>query len=455
MSEGSEMRDCLQRAVPDLALLNERLGDMGPGVKLEVFRNFIAEDSRMRRLECLLGEQQRELDIFEVLQIQDSELIHSRFLAWLLNPSRTHAIGDHFLKGFLKRTAAAAEERCMSALSLDRLDETDWSDTEVRLEWQFIDILVLNRKARIVCAIENKIWADEGIGEDGTSQLTVYREVLEKEFPDYDRHLVFLSPSGMESSVNVEQDFWIPERYTAVHELVIECRTDFEGRADREVLFFLDQYERTLRRNVVPEAGEIGKLAAEIYLEHRDAIEFIYRHRPDYRSGIKQILKQAIAEQEGWRLCAESADYVRFRPEVWDEFESQRTGTSWAPGAGSLLLFEFWCPIEPTSTAGPALTLGQGNDDELRRQLFEYAQQNPDAFRVRSASLQEWYTYLHEFRRDLIASDDLGTGWDDGAVRDKLMNWVEHFAREEFPRISEVVIQCMEEYRRNGDSIEE
>ena len=52
-------------------------------------------------------------------------------------------------------------------------------------EWNYIDILVLNREARFVCAIENKINADEGFDEDGRSQLSRYRETLAREFPDF------------------------------------------------------------------------------------------------------------------------------------------------------------------------------------------------------------------------------------------------------------------------------
>ena len=356
-------------------------------------------------------------------------------------------MGSHFLQKFMETTIVAAREQDIPTVCSARLGAIDWSDVEVRREWQFIDILVLSEESRFVCAIENKIWAAEGIGEDGKSQLTAYREVLEKEFPNFDKHLVFLSPSGMESSSSTEREYWILENYATIRQLIAQCRQDFEGRANQEVLMFLDQYGRTLRRHIVPETSEIGKLATEVYLEHRDAIEFINRHKPDYRTGIKEIIKEAIREQKGWVLCAESSEYVRFRSSDWDGFKELKTGTSWRPDSDSLLLFEFWTPIEPTNTRGPSLTLCHGTNENLRRHLFETALRSKEVFRVRGESLQEWYTYVHEFQRNLVRDADLGTGWADGPVREKLMDWVGRFAKKEFPQINEAVVKCLEEYQ--------
>ena len=163
-----------------------------------------------------------------------------------------------------------------------QLSTIDWSRTEIRREWNHIDILILNRTARIVCAIENKINADEGFDQDGRSQLTRYRQTLASEFPGFDCHHVFLSPRGIASKTNPEQEHWVPEDYETVHQLVVETLFHIEDTARPDILWSLRQYEKTLRRNIVPETGEIAKLASQIYLEHRDAIELIYQHKPDY-----------------------------------------------------------------------------------------------------------------------------------------------------------------------------
>ena len=290
----------------DLARLEELLYAVNPINQLSAFRDFLASDARFAKLKRLVADRRRDLDIFDVLHIHGQESVHSYFLAWLLNPQQNHAAGSYFLKSFLCRTITAAQERNIPTAPLDRVHTIDWSETEVRREWRYIDILILNKKAGFVCAIENKVWSDESIGEDGKSQLAWYRETLDKEFPCFDRHHVFLSPSGMESKDETERKFWVPEDYSAIQQLVVETIRENAAKLSPEVKWFLTQYETTLRRNIVPEDSEIAKLAREIYLEHREAIELINRHKPDYAADIKQILKEAISQQEGWILDHEN-----------------------------------------------------------------------------------------------------------------------------------------------------
>ena len=45
-----------------------------------------------------------EFNIFKVLKLEDFEIRHSNFLAWLLDPSENHELKDEFLKKFLALT---------------------------------------------------------------------------------------------------------------------------------------------------------------------------------------------------------------------------------------------------------------------------------------------------------------------------------------------------------------
>ena len=432
-----------------LAQRDELLNVISPVDRLHAFRVFLDADERLAKLKCLAAEQSRDLDIFDVLQIHRREYVHSNFLAWLLDPRQSHGIESHFLRNLLSRTIEAAKRQAICTMSPDVIHSADWSETEVRREWRYIDILILNRKAGFVCAIENKVWADEGFGEDSKSQLAWYRETLESEFPDFDRHLVFLSPRGMDSKSETERKFWVPEDYVAIQHLIVETIRENSDRASPEVQWFLAQYEATLRRNIVTESSEVGELARQIYLEHREVIELISRHKPDYSAEIRQILKEAICLQDGWLLDTESGSYVRFRSSRWDRFESMRTGTGWS--ASALLLFEFYCPTNPTGTGGAALTLSPGTDEAVRRQLYETARQNPRLFKPRHSSLQDGYTMLDEYRWNLLEESDLGARWADGTAQEKLMEWVKRYAEDEFPGIDDAIVQCLESFE-NGES---
>ena len=428
-----------------LAQRDELLNDVDAANQLHAFRVFLDADERLANLKCLAAEQRQGLDIFDVLQIHHLEYVHSNFLAWLLDPRQSHGIESHFLRNFLSRTVEAAQQQVVCTMSPDRIHSTDWSETEVLREWRYIDILILNRKEGFVCAIENKIWAEEGFGEDGKSQLAWYRETLESVFPDFDRHLVFLSPRGIDSKSETERKFWVPEDYVAIQHLIVETIRENSDRASPEVQWFLAQYEATLRRNIVTESSEVGELARQIYLEHREVIELISRHKPDYSAEIRQILKEAISQQDGWLIDTESGSYVRFRSSRWDRFESMRTGTGWA-ASPALMLFEFYCPTNPTGTGGAALTLSPGTDEAVRRQLYETARQNPRLFKPRHSSLQDGHTMLDEYRWNLLEESDLGARWADGTARAKLMEWVKRYAEEEFPGIDDAIVQCLESF---------
>ena len=446
--------NALQDTVSDLKKIENLMASSGPEPQLNAFRSFLDNDPRLEKLKELIEENQGGLTLFEVLGIQEEERVHSNFLSWLLDPLINDAIGTFFLEMFLERTVATAKELGMFTVPDDNSRDIDWSETEVYREWHYIDILVLNRAARFVCAIENKINADESFDEDGQSQLTRYRETLATEFPDFDSHRVFLSPQGVVSESIDERKFWVPESYSTILDLVVKTRHQIRNTAKPEILWSLSHYENTLRRNIVPETGEVAELARQIYLEHREAIELIYRHRPDYRAVIRQVLREAISQQEGWLLDKEDNAFLRFRPVDWDRFEAQRTGDGWG-GSSTLLLFEVYCPSDPTQANGPYLVLGPGSDQNIRQELFETAKQKPNVFELGQIALSGRYPRLHDRGQHLLDESELGPGWADGAAHGKITELIERFAKDEFPLINEAIIECFKEYEVNHAEEEE
>lgn len=435
----------LREVISDLEKLESLVATSGPEDCLHRFQTFLANDARLDRLSALIAELQYEFNLFEVLGVQEAEHVHSNILAWLLDPRANHSLGSSFLETFLKRTIATAEDQGISTIPYDSLSQIDWSETEIRREWKFIDILILNRKENLVCAIENKINAEEGFDEDGRSQLTRYREILDSEFPpDFGRHCVFLTPRGLPSKNNEEQKFWVPENYSTIHQFLVETLRRIAETAKPDIYWSLKQYESTIRRNIVTETNKIAELAREIYLEHREAIELIYRHKPNYSAVIKQVLKEAVAQQENWLLDVEGSHHVRFQPRDWGKYDIQKTGRGWGKES-PLLLFEFDCPDNPIRTKGPALTLGPGADDAVRQRLFEIARQNPKTFNLRQNKLHGGYMFLHDYNRNLLDESDLGVRWSDGTAKTKLMERVDYFAKHEFPLINEAIIECFED----------
>ena len=95
-------------------------------------------------------------NIFQILKISNTEIRHSNFLSWLLDPSQSHKIGDIFLKRFLREI--------FSSEKFEKLDQIDvegmnLSNIQIYREWKNIDILIILDE--IVVCIENKIQTKE------------------------------------------------------------------------------------------------------------------------------------------------------------------------------------------------------------------------------------------------------------------------------------------------------
>ena len=422
---------------PDLRWLGRLLAERKPA-RIAALRNFANDNPDLGRLKDLNGEQLAEFDFFEALDLYWKEEVHSRFLVWLLDPQQNHGADDYFLRHFLLATGTATP---------DEVHDIDWATTSVRREWLalvdgergYLDILLVNHQAQILCAIENKIFSPEGFSES-VSQLTHYRRALEQDFCDFSRRHVFLSPQGVPPQQQQEREFWTPANYTTIRQLVEQTDADCGDAIREDVRVFLRQYAATLRRNIVPESQEVLRLARRIYLENREAINLIHQQQPNWVAEAKQMLKEAVAGQSDWKLDREDASYVRFRSAQWDNFEVMRTGTGWLPQSGALLLFEFGFD---DGVPWLGLYLSAGDDGSVREKLFEAVRQHPEVFKLGDTSLKDSWTTLHREEDYILEDADYGIGWDDGSARAKIMDWVAAFATNTFPKMNEIIVQCL------------
>ena len=407
--------------------------------KFHSLRDFAASAGLCRLQELLTEAKARmpEFNLFELLNLWWQEDIHSRMLTWLLNPQDSHGLGDHFLKNFLLQ-AGCPSEPCAAA---------DWSEAEARREWHclvdgnagWLDILILNHRAQFLCAIENKIFSPEG-----GHQLTHYRKALENGYQNYTRHYIFLSPTGMQSQWEDERQHWTPVSYTTVLQVIDQMLETACIPLTPEVRVLLSQYATTLRRKIVPDHNsEINRLARQIYLEHREAVELIYANKPNYVNEAKQIFKEAIAANEGWELDSEDQYFVRFRSADWDEFPATGTGTGWLPNSPALLLFQINFRDGLSNLPYLDLGLSPGSDPLIREKLFEKVRQHPQLFRPKETSLQTRWMVL-DTKEYILDEADFGK-WDT-SVPGKIARWIAGFAESEFPAMNEVIVSCLREY---------
>mgnify|MGYP001362130547 CR=1 FL=1 len=157
---------------------------MNEGNERALLEAFVVNNPDLERLEALLA----EFNIFEAVGAVRQELRHSDFLAFLLDPTGNHRLGDAFLKRLLKHVLAGVSDTPVNAVEIDA---ADLDSAVVQREWQNIDILISDPVNRLVCAIENKIGSAEH-----SDQLHRYRETVYRHFPATRAIFIFLTPEG-------------------------------------------------------------------------------------------------------------------------------------------------------------------------------------------------------------------------------------------------------------------
>ena len=394
-------------------------------------------DPELARLEEMLV----EFDAFAFLGLSTSEEIHSRILAWLLNPQENHSLGDLFLTTFLLTTTAITDERMRSM---------DWARSTVQREWRnvvdgktgYLDILVVNKDSEFVCAIENKISTGEH-----DEQLTRYRQALEQQYGGFDRSHLFLTPQGIPPERPEEREFWAPVDYGTILRLVEETRKKGVDRQDRTVAAFLQQYATTLRRRIVPNTN-LKQLATRLYLRHREAIDLINRHRGTYYlDDVRDICRQSIEAREGWHLVGErdGGQLIGFIDPCWQDFNSFHTGTAWLPQTDSLMIMDF--DLRKVGQIRLIVTMSTADREDIRKALIHKMKEiHPRIFDDRGDQRGKYgkgTVRLYASEPILTEADFIDgnmTSW-----RDKVSEWVSNFARIDFPKMNEIIVGSLRE----------
>ncbi len=285
----------------------------------------------LERLEDALS----EFNLFEALGSVNAELRHSNFLGWLFDPNNNHGLGDIVVKRFLQRALYLAQPN--HELSAVNLDLMDLSDLDVRREWFNIDLLLISQTNKIVVAIENKIGASES-----KEQLQNYKKRIDLEYPSEDqwkKRFIFLTIDGAQASISD----YIPFSHRQVTDLLETTVANRKDAIADEVSMAIKHYTQMMRRHHM-EDSELIALAQRIYAKHRNALEFVFMHRPDAWAGTRKAIINKLKASDQFDIDA-STDrtiYVRCLPKSWSKWQDHLSlGSGWkTAGSDQFLLFE-------------------------------------------------------------------------------------------------------------------
>ncbi len=303
----------------------------------------------------LLESKLSNFNIFEAVGMTRQEIRHSYFLAFLLNPSESHYLGDLFLKQFLIKILQNLDEPPMSAIGID---VANLEDVEVKREYKSIDILIYSPSEKIIVAIENKV--DSG---EHNNQLKRYQDIISVEFPNYRRFLVYLTKEGdTPSSLD-----WYPVSYELISQCIDEICDQHAAQINDEVRSPMTHYSNLIKRHIMSDS-EIAQLCRKIYKQHRQALDLIYEHRPDFQSEISDFLQQLIENDQVHNIVKDNSvkKMIRFAPRKWDDLAFQKNCQGWTSSKRTLL-FQFWNVPE---YLGLGLYVGPGNE-AMKHKIYE------------------------------------------------------------------------------------
>ena len=215
-----------------------------------------------------------------MLKASRNEIRHSNVLAWLLDANENHEIGDTFIKRIIQDLIKDST----SQSNIFRLLLLDFYSFSVYREWKNIDILMLSNDEKIAIAIENKVGSHEH-----DNQLKRYKEILNKEYPNYEKIFIYLTPEGECPS----DDDWKILTYETIVENLEYIRDKAELLPD--VKLMINNYIDTIRRDIVDDTQLID-ICNKIYNKHKRALDLIYTHKIDNKSQIAEDIVSVLKE---------------------------------------------------------------------------------------------------------------------------------------------------------------
>ena len=344
----------------------------------KLLEDFILKNPELDKLEKLLG----IFNVFETLDIVNAEIRHSNVLAWLFNPNSNHGISEYFLKQFLKYFISQNKEYIEANISLFDFEIFEYSDVEIRREWNNIDlIIILNEHSKkVVITIENKISTAEH-----ANQLQRYRKIIEGEFKDYEKIFILLAPEETTPS----DEHWFCMSYATVSNLIEELLELKKDMLSDGVYNFINQYNIILRRYLVGNS-EVEEICRAIYRKHQKALDLVFQYKPDILLEISEYLQNLLKKDNRVIFQMANKTTIHFTTEKIRKIVKQISKIS--PESSNILYLEF---RNYENRLAIYFLIGRGKQ-EFRKKLYEFFKAKKELFSIVSKNLYPSYNTVYQ-----------------------------------------------------------
>jgi len=375
----------------------------------------LVNSENLLNLETELGNLDRyrhRPNFLKALGVTWSELNHSNFLAFLLDPLERHSLGDQFLKGFLKEIDQASQPR---SSGIAEICELDLSGTRVERESDNIDILLLNPREELAIIIENKTLTGEH-----DDQLQRYWETVARKYSwSIHRAGILLSVCGIQPT---------DQRYAGVSYSTV-CRAGEKLlRTSGNAMpvwtrNYLAEYVSLIRREFMGDPQALD-LVWRINLRFREVLDFVRHNRPSELLGHK--LSTLIARVPDLQIEREDRSEVSFSLTEWNRcavLANRKQGRY-------KVRIIFWFRLSDDSVD---LLLSPDPDArDVEDRLLSLFARRPAAFGTRDLFERDGWKVV--WSRRFVTREDL-----DGKSREQIMEQLEGrwqaFLRADLPRL--------------------
>lgn len=295
-------------------------------------------------------------NIFSILQISKTEIRHSNFLSWLLDPNQSHKLGDIFLKRFLREVFSSDIFEEVDQVDVEGMDLTQ---VEILREWRNIDLLI--KLPDVVVCIENKV-----LSKEHSNQLTRYLNTVNTQFPRHKKTFVYLTPDGDISQD--ESEMYYPISYEFIVETLKTIISVYGDSINNQVKFYIKDYITIIKRELMG-TDKLSKLSLRIYQNHKELFDFILKHRPEVVDDLGKIIREEVVNR-GWILGSQTKYLVRFFTQPIEKliYFNKRIKNGWTNG--ETFLFEIRMGVS-SNTLGFKTTISKSDEEYNRDQLEE------------------------------------------------------------------------------------
>lgn len=267
------------------------------------------------------------------------EINVSRFLAWLLDPSQGHGLGDASLRSLLTRAGqcdttglalnvrrflAPSSTQTEAFASYTLLSEVDVGSNGSR---RHLDVLAVDTVNKRYVAIENKFGAKEG-----EKQLEGYRKGLEKLLPAHLGIHIFLDSNEAEP----KDSQWLPIGYDWLTGHLQDAAS--LDSVSHHVKAALDQFREVIEDEDDESAAATmeGRLITTLAARHPEALKLMQEHvRPPKPSDALRTLTALRSTEKPSKalILVRLFQLYSKRPQVWEQCFRQ---TRFAPFARAI-----------------------------------------------------------------------------------------------------------------------